>query len=187
VCGSVVRCSRSAAVSRDLPIPASPESNTTWPSPVFALDQRRSSNSSSSSRPTRAVRPLACNASKRLSTALGRNAAHARIGAEMPLRSLAPRSSNSNRLPRSRRVLSETTTVFGSAMTCSRAAKFGVSPTTACSWADPVPIRSPTTTKPVAMPIRVRRGAGTFNALTASISSSPARTARSASSSWACG
>jgi hypothetical protein len=26
-------------VRRDLPIPASPESKTTWPSPVFALDQ----------------------------------------------------------------------------------------------------------------------------------------------------
>ena len=38
-------------------MPASPESSTTWPSPVFALDQRRSSNSSSSSRPTSAVRP----------------------------------------------------------------------------------------------------------------------------------
>ena len=49
-------------------MPASPESNTTWPSPVFAFDQRRSSSSSSSSRPTSSVRPLACRASKRLST-----------------------------------------------------------------------------------------------------------------------
>jgi hypothetical protein len=32
----------SDAVSRDLPIPASPQSNATWPSPVFAFDQRRS-------------------------------------------------------------------------------------------------------------------------------------------------
>ena len=78
----------SAAVSRDLPIPASPESNTTWPSPVFAFDQRRSSNSSSSSRPTSSVNPLACRASKRLSTELGRNAAQARTGPLMPLRSL---------------------------------------------------------------------------------------------------
>ncbi len=36
-------------------------------------------------------------------------------------------------LPRSRRVLSAMTTVFGSAIPCSRAARFGVSPTTACS------------------------------------------------------
>ena len=35
--------SSSAAVSRDLPMPGSPESSTTWPSPVFAFDQRRSS------------------------------------------------------------------------------------------------------------------------------------------------
>jgi predicted ATPase len=51
----------------------------------------------------------------------------------------------------------------------------------------PEPIRSPTTTNPVAMPTRVRRGALDFKALTAWINSSPARTARSASSSWACG
>jgi len=59
VCGSVARRSSSAAVKRDLPIPGSPESNTTWPSPVFAFDQRRSSRSSSSSRPTSSVRPVA--------------------------------------------------------------------------------------------------------------------------------
>ena len=52
-------------MSRDLPMPASPDSNTTWPSPVFALDHRRSSKSSSSSRPTRSVSPVACIASKR--------------------------------------------------------------------------------------------------------------------------
>ena len=48
-CGSVARRSRSAAVSRDLPIPGSPDSNTTSPSPVFAFDHRLSSKSSSSS------------------------------------------------------------------------------------------------------------------------------------------
>ena len=47
----------SAAESLDLPIPASPDSSTTWPSPVLALAQRRRSSSSSSSRPTSAVRP----------------------------------------------------------------------------------------------------------------------------------
>ena len=77
-------------MSRDLPIPASPESSTTWPSPVFALDQRRSSNSSSSSRPTRAVRPVACSASKRPSAELARSAAQARTGPAMPLRSFGP-------------------------------------------------------------------------------------------------
>ena len=87
-------------------MPGSPDSNTTWPSPAFALDQRRSSNSSSSSRPTSSVSPLACKASKRLSTEAGRNAAQARTGPAMPLRSCAPRSSSSNRLPTSFRVLS---------------------------------------------------------------------------------
>ena len=64
---------------------------------------------------------------------LGRNAAQARTGPPMPLRSCAPRSSSSKRLPSSLRVLSAMTTVFGSAMPCRRAARFGVSPTTACS------------------------------------------------------
>jgi len=32
----------SAAASLDLPIPASPDSSTTWPSPVLAFAQRRS-------------------------------------------------------------------------------------------------------------------------------------------------
>ena len=36
--------------------------------------------------------------------------------------------------------------------------KVGVSPTTACSWAAPVPMRSPTTTSPVAMPTRTCKG-----------------------------
>src|SRR5215471_6653441 len=65
--------SMSAAESLDLPIPASPDSSTTWPSPVLALAQRRNSRSSSSSRPTSAVRPPGCIASKRLSTDLGRS------------------------------------------------------------------------------------------------------------------
>src|ERR1700756_4958837 len=42
----------SAAASLDLPMPASPDSSTTWPSQVFAFAQRRNSSSSSSFRPT---------------------------------------------------------------------------------------------------------------------------------------
>ena len=72
-------------------MPGSPESNTTWPSPVFAFDQRRSRSSSSSSRPTSSVRPLAWKASKRPSTEAGRSAAQARTGPAMPLRSCAPK------------------------------------------------------------------------------------------------
>ena len=64
-------------------------------------------------------------------------------------------------------MLSAMTTVFGSAMPCKRAARFGVSPTMPCSCAAPDPIRSPTTTTPVAMPTRVWSGAWVFRALTA--------------------
>jgi putative ABC transport system substrate-binding protein len=49
------------------------------------------------------------------------------------------------------------------------------------------PIRSPTTTSPVAMPTRVCRAACVLRALTAVTNASPARTARSASSSCAWG
>jgi hypothetical protein len=133
--------------------------------------------------PTSSVNPLACRASKRLSTEAGRNATQALTGLPIPLRSCPPRSCRSKRLPRSFRVLSAMTTVFGSAMPWRRAARLGVSPTTACSWAAPDPIRSPTTTNPVAMPTRVCREALDFNPPTAWIRSSPARTALSASSS----
>ena len=61
-------CSESAAVSRDLPMPGSPEISTTRPSPLFACCQRRSSSSISSSRPTSGVSPER-NASNRLSIA----------------------------------------------------------------------------------------------------------------------
>jgi hypothetical protein len=84
-------------------------------------------------------------------------------------------------------VLSAITTLFGSARPCKRAARFGVSPTMPRSCASPDPISSPTTTNPVAMPTRVRSGAVNFNPLTEWINSSPARTARSGSSSCACG
>ena len=70
-------CSSSAAVSRDLPMPASPERSTTWPSPVFAFDQRRSSSSSSSSRPTSSVRSARV---QRLEAALNRSRPQRRPG-----------------------------------------------------------------------------------------------------------
>ncbi len=67
------------------------------------------------------------------------------------------------------------TTVFGSAIACRRAARFGVSPTMLRSFVSPVPIRSPTTTSPVAIPMRVCRERVDSTAVTAAISSSPAR------------
>jgi hypothetical protein len=79
-----------AAANRDLPMAASPDSRTTWSSPLLALDQRRNRNSSSSSRPTSCVRLLECRASKRLSTDDGLTAAQALTGPEIPFRSCAP-------------------------------------------------------------------------------------------------
>ena len=55
------------------------------------------------------------------------------------------------------------TTVPGVASACRRAARFGVSPTMPRSCASPDPIRSPTTTSPVAMPTRVCSGALVFS------------------------
>jgi len=48
----------------------------------------------------------------------------------------------------SRRVPAAMTTASGSARACSRAARFGVSPTTDCSFAEPSPIRSPNDHQP---------------------------------------
>ena len=124
---------------------------------------------------------------QRLSTELRHSAAKARTCPAIPLSSCGPRSFSSNSLPMSWRVTSETIAVFGSAIPCSRAARFGVSPIMPRSCASPEPIKSPTTTRPVAMPTRVCRGVGDFNAPTAAISSSAALTARCASSSCACG
>ena len=56
--------------------------------------------------------------------------------------------------PSSRRVAAAITTCPEPASACSRAARLGVAPTTACSCAAPSPTRSPTTTRPVAIPTR---------------------------------
>ena len=73
--------SSKAAVSLDLPMPASPESRTTWPSPAFAFAQRRSNSSLSSSRPTRVGQPARV---QRLEPAFLRTLAESRIGARRP-------------------------------------------------------------------------------------------------------
>ena len=131
----------SAAVSRDLPMPASPESSTTWPSPVFAFDQRRNSSSSSSSRPTSSVRPPACIASKRLSTELARSTAQGFHRPGDALELLGPKVLKLEEIAEEPSRASAMTTVFGSAMPCRRAARFGVSPTISCSCASPDPIK----------------------------------------------
>src|SRR5262245_35505738 len=70
-----------------------------------------------------------------------------------------------------------------------RAARFGVSPTTARSRNAPSRLRSPTTTNPLAMPMRTASNspARVSSWATAAMISSPARTVRSASSSCARG
>jgi len=180
-----MRCD-SAAVRRDLPIPGSPETSTTRPSPDFACCQRRNNRSSSSSRPTSGVAPER-NASKRLTTPLSPTTRQAGCGSAKPASGCGPRSSISNSVPICLRVPSATTKVLGRASACRRAARFGVSPTTPRSCAAPAPIRSPTTTRPVAMPIRAFSGSCVASWPTASMTASPARTARSASSSCASG
>ena len=177
-------CAESAAVSRDLPMPGSPEISTTRPSPLFACSQRRRSNSISSSRPTSGVSPER-KASNRLTSPLSPNTRQARCGSAKPASCCGPRSSRSNSAPICRRVASAITSVFGVARACSRAARFGVSPTTPRSCAAPSPIKSPTTASPVAMPSRTRRSSRAGNRPTASITARAAHTARSASSSCA--
>ena len=78
------------------------------------------------------------------------------------------------------------TTDPGAASAWSRAGRFGVSPTTASSRAAPSPISSPTMTSPVAIPTRRHKaGRRRLQPATAWVTASPARTARSASSSCA--
>ena len=62
---------------RDLPMPGSPESRTTRPSPVLACSQRRSSRSISSCRPTSGDISPARRASNRLTPAVSPRTCHA--------------------------------------------------------------------------------------------------------------
>ena len=83
--------------------------------------------------------------------------AHHRPGRDRSGEALEPlwrQDLHSNRSPSSRRVPAAITTAFGSAIPCSRAARFGCFADDACSCACPAADRSPTTTSPVAMPTR---------------------------------
>ena len=122
----------SAAVSLDSPRPpASPESSNDLAfAASTALDQRRKQQSRLlSSRPTRSGSgqsrlPLEAT----LHRHSARSAAQAGAGLNDALEVLRPRSSSSNRSPRSLRVLSAITTILGFATPCRRAARFGVLP-----------------------------------------------------------
>ncbi len=95
----------------------------------------------------------------------------------------------SNKLATSVRVLSAMMTPLREAAACKRAARLGVSPSTVCSDAPPTAIESPTRTTPLAMPIRhaSSKSSTTRTVVRATMISSAARIARSASSSCACG
>ena len=135
--------------------------------------------------PDHGQRPARSWASKRLPVTRSPRTANPLTGWAKPLSRVGPSSRSSNISPKSRRVPSAITTAPGVAASCSLAARFGVSPTTDSSRAAPSPTRSPTTTRPVAMPTRAASGspAGVESWLTALVIARPACTARSASSS----
>ena len=137
--------------SCDLPMPASPDSRTTWPSPAAETFQVWMSKSHSSSRPTKGVTPRAV-ASKRL-TDRPPTTWYKGIGLSKPLTGRAPKSWYSNRSAANCLVRPDTTIELGDANACSRAARFAASPTTASCSVTPSVLTSPTTTKPVAIPI----------------------------------
>ena len=85
-------------------MPASPESSTTWPSPPWprpAPQQQLGSRPPARPAPSG---PLRCSASKRLSTALARSAAHARVGSgdalELPRPEVLQLEEIAEKLPR---------------------------------------------------------------------------------------
>ena len=140
---------------RDLPMPASPESSATWPSPsrrvapaveeqrhfVLAPDEGR-----------HALRPRRLEAADVLRLAQDRPGGNRRVEALQVLRPQAP--STRTRRPAAAASTRRSRRCPARPGACNRAARLGVSPTTACSCADPCPTRSPTTTMPVAMPMR---------------------------------
>src|SRR3984893_11470238 len=95
----------------DLPIPGSPVSTTTQPSPCLECCHRRNSSSISSSRPIGGVNLVLCCASKRLSTPLAPSTCHVGIGSTHPLSATGPRLRYSKCPSVSRCVLSEISTV----------------------------------------------------------------------------
>ena len=185
VCGSPAMESKNILLIRDLPMPGSPHSNATWPAPRLACSQKFNSLLNCSSRPTKRVSRFGRIASNRLSKTHSLLTLQASTGIAFPLTSTRPRSSQTNALPSKRCVLAATRTEFGAANCCKWAARFGVSPKTACSRADPSPMVSPMTTNPVAMPTLTCTGLpeGSRSFPMFPTMSSPARTARSASSS----
>jgi hypothetical protein len=145
---SAMTCSLSVCTRRDLPIPASPLSNTTCPSPPLACAHRSRSKPTSRSLPTSGVRPVLTATSNRFCASLSRTTRYNDSGRVIPFNVCGPRSWHSNKPATNRCVTALSTTVLGSATPWMRAARLGVSPKASCSARLPAPI-SPTTTNPV--------------------------------------
>ena len=132
-------------------MPASPENRMTRPSPasclcpapkqefgfLLAIDERRLGGTQRLEAALEPVLPQHPPSALRLGKAF---------------QVLEPKIIQRENRSRPTRVLSAITIVFGSASASSRAARFGTSPRTSFSLEVSDPIRSPTTTRPVAMP-----------------------------------
>ncbi len=172
---------RNSQARRDLPIPAGPVTDTRRrrPSRLVAWNRSLSRRSSSArpvngaSRPSLRLRPPR--------SATTRRARQAGTGLALPLSARSPTCSKAIAPPAARRVASPTSTVPGFAADCSRAAVLTMSPATIPWFTAP----SVTAASPVSTPARASMPWP--RTATASTSSSAARTARSASSSWATG
>ena len=113
---------------------------------AFALDCARASGRAAAPPHARARRtassPRDRDASKRLTFSASRRTAQAGTGASKPFKGLRPKRLQLERRRQAAAVVdSAITTLPGSASACNRAARLGVSPTTACSCAEPCPIK----------------------------------------------
>ncbi len=166
----------SSQVSRDLPMPPIPVTDTTR-----ALPSRPVACSSSFSKRSSSVRPtnggsIAIRFAPSRS-ATTRKARHAPTGASFPFRASSPTASNAIAREAARKVASPTSTVPGSAADWSRDAVFTMSPVTMPSFVPPAIVAA----SPVSTPPRACSGAPVDapSAATASTSSNAhARRAR---------
>jgi len=187
MCGSSRKRSSSSAVRRDLPTPGSPDSRTTCPSPAFrsAPAPQKHSHSSPAHESRQAGRVGALRTGSRPDSGAAGQARTTWRSLEV----FDPRSLSSNNPPRSLSRSVGMTTHPAPLSLASRAARFGVSPTTPRSCASPEPTRR--RPRPDRSRSRCAHARGRIATVTSSAppprQGKPARTARSASSSCASG
>ena len=148
-----VHSARVSSMSRDLPRPASPTSETMRPPPDCASSTAPRSCSISRSRPTSGEPRI-----PRIGpgSALRPRTRYASTGSALPLTSIPPRASRSKSGSTSRCVSAVICTVPGSAVCSMRAATFTASPIAVYSRRRSEPT-CPTITGPVLMPTRTSR------------------------------